>query len=223
MSQSFDINVLREEARSRWLKPSEVYYILQNHERFPITHEAPKKPPSGSLFLYNRRVNRYFRRDGHTWRRKKDGRTVGEAHERLKVGNVDSLSCYYAHGEQNPCFQRRCFWMLEPAYEHIVLVQYREVAEGRYYSSQLSNGPPEPLSSLGYPNAICGNQYHRSTSGTSEGSESHQSYSNLSSVTEVSSYSGNKEYNKNDGSLLSIPEVGHTCQQNQTGNGNSKK
>jgi len=222
MSQSFDINVLREEARSRWLKPSEVYYILQNHERFPITHEAPKKPPSGSLFLYNRRVNRYFRRDGHTWRRKKDGRTVGEAHERLKVGNVDSLSCYYAHGEQNPCFQRRCFWMLEPAYEHIVLVQYREVAEGRYYSSQLSNGPPEPLSSLGYPNAICGNQYHRSTSGTSEGSESHQSYSNLSSVTEVSSYSGNKEYNKNDGSLLSIPEVGHTCQQNQTGNGNSK-
>jgi hypothetical protein len=44
-----------------------------------------------------------------------------------QVGNVDALSCYYAHGEQNPCFQRRCFWMLEPAYEHIVLVQYREV------------------------------------------------------------------------------------------------
>ncbi|XP_012703194.1 calmodulin-binding transcription activator 4 isoform X2 [Setaria italica] len=185
MSQSFDINVLREEARSRWLKPSEVYYILQNHERFPITHEAPKKPLSGSLFLYNRRVNRYFRRDGHTWRRKKDGRTVGEAHERLKVGNVDALSCYYAHGEQNPCFQRRCFWMLEPAYEHIVLVQYREVAEGRYYSSQLSNGPPESFSSLGYPSAIYGNQYLSSTSGTSEGSESHQSYSNLSSVTET--------------------------------------
>ncbi|CAO2034773.1 unnamed protein product [Urochloa humidicola] len=211
MNQSFDINVLREEARTRWLKPSEVYYILQNHERFPITHEAPKKPPSGSLFLYNRRVNRYFRRDGHTWRRKKDGRTVGEAHERLKVGNVDALSCYYAHGEQNPCFQRRCFWMLEPAYEHIVLVQYREVAEGRYYSSQLSNGPQESLSALGYPNAIYGNQYLNSTSGTSEGSESHQSYSNLSSVTEVSSYSGNKESNKDGGSLLSIPELGRTC------------
>ncbi|PAN37806.1 hypothetical protein PAHAL_7G124100 [Panicum hallii] len=214
--KGFDINVLREEARTRWLKPSEVYYILQNHERFPITHEAPRKPPSGSLFLYNRRVNRYFRRDGHTWRRKKDGRTVGEAHERLKVGNVDALSCYYAHGEQNPCFQRRCFWMLEPAYEHIVLVQYREVAEGRYYSSKLSNGPPESLSSLGYPHAIYGNQYLSSTSGTSEGSESHQSYSNLSSVTEVSSYSGNKEYNKDGGSLLSIPELGQTCLEQTT-------
>ena len=35
-------------------------------------------------------MNRYFRRDGHTWRRKKDGRTVGEAHERLKV----FISCF---------------------------------------------------------------------------------------------------------------------------------
>ncbi|XP_062225452.1 calmodulin-binding transcription activator 4-like isoform X2 [Phragmites australis] len=210
MSQSFDINVLCEEARARWLKPSEVFYILHNHERFPVTPEPPKKPPSGSLFLYNRRVNRYFRRDGHSWRRKKDGRTVGEAHERLKVGNVDALSCYYAHGEQNPCFQRRCFWMLEPAYEHIVLVQYREVSEGRYYSSQLSNGPPESLSTLTHPNAIYGNQYHSSASGISEGSESHQSYSNLSSITEVSSYSGNREYNKDSASLLSIPELGQT-------------
>ncbi|KAF0924982.1 hypothetical protein E2562_015045 [Oryza meyeriana var. granulata] len=212
MSLSFDINVLHREARSRWLKPSEVYYILQNHERFPITPEPPKKPPSGSLFLYNRRVNRYFRRDGHAWRRKKDVRTVGEAHERLKVGNVDALSCYYAHGEQNPCFQRRCFWMLEPAYEHIVLVQYREVGptEGRYNSASLLNGPTKSLSVLSYPNATYGNQYLGSTSGVSDGSESRQSYSNLSSVTEVSSYSANKEYNKDSGILLSIPELGQS-------------
>ncbi|KAK3144951.1 hypothetical protein QOZ80_4AG0320280 [Eleusine coracana subsp. coracana] len=206
MSESFDINALREEAKTRWLRPAEVYYILQNHESFPITPEPPKKPPSGSLFLYNRRVNRYFRRDGHAWRRKKDGRTVGEAHERLKVGNVDALSCYYAHGEQNPGFQRRCFWMLEPAYEHIVLVQYREVAEGRYYSSQRSNGQPESLSSLSHPNAIHGNQYHSSASGISD-----QSYSNLSSLTEVTSYSVNKEHNRESGTLLSIPEFGKTC------------
>jgi CG-1 domain len=30
-------------------------------------------------------VLRFFRKDGHSWRKKKDGRTVGEAHERLKV------------------------------------------------------------------------------------------------------------------------------------------
>lgn len=39
----------------------------------------------GSLFLYNKRVLRNFRRDGHSWRKKRDGRTVGEGHERLKV------------------------------------------------------------------------------------------------------------------------------------------
>ncbi|KAM0857386.1 hypothetical protein ACQ4PT_048502 [Festuca glaucescens] len=199
MSQSFDINVLLKEARGRWLKPSEVYYILLSHENLKITHQPPNKPPSGSLFLYNRRVNRFFRRDGYAWRRKKDGRTVGEAHERLKVGNVDALSCYYAHGEQNPCFQRRCFWMLEAAYDHIVLVQYLEVAEGRYYSS-LSNGSAGSLSTSSYPSDIYGN--HGSTSDFSEGSESRQS-----SVTEVSSYSVNKECNHDSGILLSIPEL----------------
>jgi calmodulin-binding transcription activator len=30
-------------------------------------------------------VLRYFRKDGHNWRKKKDGKTIKEAHERLKV------------------------------------------------------------------------------------------------------------------------------------------
>ncbi|KAM3297357.1 hypothetical protein ACQJBY_039303 [Aegilops geniculata] len=186
-SLGFDINVLLREARSRWLKPSEVYHILLNHEQLQITHEPPNKPHSGSLFLYNRRVNRLFRKDGYAWRRKKDGRTVGEAHERLKVGNVDAMSCYYAHGEQNPYFQRRCLWMLEPAYDHIVLVQYREVAEGRYHST-LSNESAESLSKLSHPNDL--HRIHGSTPDFSEGNGSSQS-----SITEASSYSANKEYN----------------------------
>lgn len=41
--------------------------------------------PDGSLFLFDRKVLRYFRKDGHKWRKKKDGKTVKEAHERLKV------------------------------------------------------------------------------------------------------------------------------------------
>ncbi|PWZ10141.1 Calmodulin-binding transcription activator 4, partial [Zea mays] len=67
----------------------------------------------------------------------------------LQVGNVDALSCYYAHGEQNPSFQRRCFWMLEPAYEHIVLVQYREVdvQSDVEYLKNLEYHPPERLDS----------------------------------------------------------------------------
>ncbi|OUZ99343.1 IQ motif [Macleaya cordata] len=82
---------------------------------------------SGSLFLFDRKVLRYFRKDGHNWRKKKDGKTVKEAHERLKAGSIDVLHCYYAHGEENEKFQRRSYWMLEEDYMHIVLVHYREV------------------------------------------------------------------------------------------------
>ena len=46
------------------------------------------KLPGGSLFLFDRKVLRYFRKDGHNWRKKKDGKTVKEAHEKLKVSNA---------------------------------------------------------------------------------------------------------------------------------------
>ncbi|KAJ9549602.1 hypothetical protein OSB04_022145 [Centaurea solstitialis] len=120
------IRDLIEEAQVRWLKPAEVLFILQSFEERQLTREPPQKPPSGSLFLFDRKVLRYFRRDGHSWRKKKDGKNVGEAHERLKVGNAEALNCYYAHGEESPNFQRRSYWMLNPAMEHIVLVHYRD-------------------------------------------------------------------------------------------------
>ncbi|KAK9090094.1 hypothetical protein Sjap_023271 [Stephania japonica] len=132
MENNFDIKKLHEAAKYRWLKPVEVYFILQNHENYELNETTPQKPPSGSLFLFNKRVLRFFRKDGHNWRRKKSGRTVGEGHERLKVGNSEALNCYYAHGEENPNFQRRSYWMLDLAYEHIVLVHYREITEGRH-------------------------------------------------------------------------------------------
>lgn len=131
-----------QEAQYRWLKPAEVLFILQNHGNHQLTETPPQKPPSGSLFLFNKRVLRFFRKDGHMWRKKKDGRTVGEAHERLKVGNIETLNCYYAHGEVNPNFQRRSYWMLDPAYEHIVLVHYREIHEGRLKAGPNSQGSP---------------------------------------------------------------------------------
>ncbi|GER44779.1 calmodulin-binding family protein [Striga asiatica] len=131
MQSGYDINHLAREAQTRWLKPVEVYFILQNSEEHQLTHQIPQKPASGSLFLFNKRVLKFFRKDGHSWRRRKDQRTIAEAHERLKVGNVEAINCYYAHGENNSNFQRRSYWMLDPAYEHIVLVHYRDISKGR--------------------------------------------------------------------------------------------
>jgi hypothetical protein len=39
----------------------------------------------GTIVLYDRKVVRNFRKDGHDWKKKKDGKTVQEAHEKLKV------------------------------------------------------------------------------------------------------------------------------------------
>ncbi|CAI9756366.1 unnamed protein product [Fraxinus pennsylvanica] len=131
MQTGYDINHLAREAQTRWLKPAEVLFILQNYEEHQLTPQIPQKPSSGSLYLFNKRVQKFFRKDGHSWRKRKDQRTIAEAHERLKVGNAEAINCYYAHGEQNPNFQRRSYWMLDPACEHIVLVHYRDIEEGR--------------------------------------------------------------------------------------------
>ncbi|XP_010491568.1 PREDICTED: calmodulin-binding transcription activator 1 isoform X2 [Camelina sativa] len=126
-----DMEQLMSEARHRWLRPAEICEILQNHHKFHIASESPTRPASGSLFLFDRKVLRYFRKDGHNWRKKKDGKTIKEAHEKLKVGSVDVLHCYYAHGEGNENFQRRCYWMLEQDLMHIVFVHYLEVKGNR--------------------------------------------------------------------------------------------
>ncbi|XP_024023492.1 calmodulin-binding transcription activator 2 isoform X2 [Morus notabilis] len=129
-NQQFDLVQILQEAQNRWLRPTEICEILRNYQKFQLTPDPPVTPPAGSLFLFDRKALRYFRKDGHRWRKKKDGKTVKEAHEKLKAGSVDVLHCYYAHGEENENFQRRSYWMLDGQLEHIVLVHYREVKEG---------------------------------------------------------------------------------------------
>ncbi|XP_047980068.1 calmodulin-binding transcription activator 4-like isoform X3 [Salvia hispanica] len=149
MQSGYDIKHLGREAQSRWLKPAEVYFILKNYEEHQLAHQVPQKPTSGSLYLFNKRELKFFRKDGHNWRKRKDQRTIAEAHERLKVGNAEALNCYYAHGEENPKFQRRSYWMLDPAYGHIVLVHYRDIRVGRENSgsaSQLPTSSPSTFS-----------------------------------------------------------------------------
>ncbi|KAK7389341.1 hypothetical protein VNO78_24253 [Psophocarpus tetragonolobus] len=85
-------------------------------------------PPCGSLFLYDREIQPFFHKDGHNWLKERDGTIVSEANERLKVGNVEILNCYYACGEENPAFRRRSYIGCGSSeeYEHIVLVHYRQ-------------------------------------------------------------------------------------------------
>ncbi|KAK1381622.1 Calmodulin-binding transcription activator 4 [Heracleum sosnowskyi] len=182
INSGYNLSDLVQEAQHRWLKPPEVLFILQNYEDSQLTDKPLQKPPGGSLFLFNKRVLRYFRKDGHSWRRKKDGRTVGEAHERLKVGNAEALNCYYAHGDLNPNFQRRSYWMLDPAYEHIVLVHYRDITEVRHHGGSVLQSSPGSYSTLNQSPSSYTTQVPRTTTVAPESLEQTQMFYNPGSV-----------------------------------------
>ncbi|KAK4744555.1 hypothetical protein SAY87_010867 [Trapa incisa] len=139
--QDLDIGDIMDEAPTRWLRPNEIHAILCNYKYFSINVKPVNLPKSGTIVLFDRKMLRNFRKDGYNWKKKKDGKTIKEAHEHLKVGNEERIHVYYAHGQDNPSFVRRCYWLLDKAYEHIVLVHYRHTEE------QSQNPPGTPVNS----------------------------------------------------------------------------
>lgn len=165
LAAQLDIDQILLEAQHRWLRPAEICEILRNYTKFRIASEPGNRPPNGSLFLFDRKVLRYFRKDGHNWRKKKDGKTVKEAHERLKAGSVDVLHCYYAHGEDNENFQRRSYWLLEEELSNIVLVHYREVKGNRTSTNRVREaGEATPNSLESEENNISSSEVESSVS-----------------------------------------------------------
>ncbi|XP_043708894.1 calmodulin-binding transcription activator 5 isoform X2 [Telopea speciosissima] len=150
--EDLDVGTIMKEATTRWLRPNEIHAILFNHNYFSIRVKPVNLPPSGTIVLFDRTMLRNFRKDGHNWKKKKDGKTVKEAHEHLKVGNEERIHVYYAHGQDNPNFVRRCYWLLDKKQEHIVLVHYRETLEVQGSSttpvhSNSSSGNSDPYAS----------------------------------------------------------------------------
>ncbi|KAE9601490.1 putative transcription factor CG1-CAMTA family [Lupinus albus] len=149
--QELDVGSIMGEARTRWLRPNEIHAILCNSKYFTIHVKPVNLPKSGTFVLFDRKKLRNFRKDGHNWKKKKDGKTIKEAHEHLKVGNEERIHVYYAHGQDNTDFVRRCYWLLDKSAEHIVLVHYREIQEvqaspvSHVNSNSSSSDPAAPL------------------------------------------------------------------------------
>eukprot|EP00291_Cryptomonas_curvata_P018931 CAMPEP_0172170210 /NCGR_PEP_ID=MMETSP1050-20130122/11136_1 /TAXON_ID=233186 /ORGANISM="Cryptomonas curvata, Strain CCAP979/52" /LENGTH=97 /DNA_ID=CAMNT_0012841357 /DNA_START=78 /DNA_END=368 /DNA_ORIENTATION=- len=84
-----------EVARQRWLKNREVLHILSCAGQLSL-HSSPEvvqRPASGQLVLYDRGAVRHFRRDAHGWKKKRDGKTLREDHEKLKIDGVERITC----------------------------------------------------------------------------------------------------------------------------------
>lgn len=56
--------------------------------------------------MFDRKTVRYFRKDGHNWRKKADGKTVRETHEKLKVWARFEVCCVLSIAESP--YQESC-------------------------------------------------------------------------------------------------------------------
>jgi hypothetical protein len=52
----------------------------------------------GTLLLFDKKATPHFRVDGHNWAKKKNGVSIKESHEKLRVNSEFVLSCCYSHG-----------------------------------------------------------------------------------------------------------------------------
>eukprot|EP00743_Colponemidia_sp_Colp-15_P009872 GILK01010820.1.p1 GENE.GILK01010820.1~~GILK01010820.1.p1 ORF type:complete len:870 (+),score=131.11 GILK01010820.1:119-2728(+) len=122
-SPMFDRDSLLQVCQARWLKTHEVLDVLSyySHYGFSLSSNYGGLPSSGSIFFFDKLRNRSWRRDGHDWRKRKDGKALREDHEKLKIDAVSLISCCYVHGEgsQNDgivrtptTFHRRAYWLL---------------------------------------------------------------------------------------------------------------
>ncbi|KAL4202473.1 hypothetical protein AMTRI_Chr02g221300 [Amborella trichopoda] len=153
--EELQIGKIPTEATTRWLRPNEIHAILSNYKLFNVHVKPLDSPENGTIVLFDRKMLRNFRKDGHVWKKKQDGKTVREAHEQLKVGNAERIHVYYAHGLDKPKFARRSYWLLDSEHAHIVLVHYRDTSEdtanGTISSRKESK---EAFSLLGRPRAL---------------------------------------------------------------------
>ncbi|KAJ9554577.1 hypothetical protein OSB04_018622 [Centaurea solstitialis] len=188
MTSGYNILDLVREAHIRWLKPAEVLFILQHFEETQLTHEPLKSHPADLCFSLTRGSSASSVKMVIVGAEKRMEEMLGK---RMNVGNVEALNCYYAHGELNPNFQRRSYWMLDPSMDHIVLVHYRDITMSGHSAGPISTLSTGSSTLIQSSNSSYASQVTRSAAAFSHFREPYESTSSPSSV-EVSSDVVNK-------------------------------
>jgi hypothetical protein len=101
-----------------------------------LSEQCAQRPPSGQLLLYARRDGGYYKHDGYTWKKRKDGRLTREDHMKLKVKGIELLYGSYAHSALVPTFHRRAYWLLQVRVHCTPLCH--QCAVSRHHSRTLS-------------------------------------------------------------------------------------
>lgn len=128
---------------TQWHSNEEIYSILTQCSHYLTTKSSPSSgewlllgddlaspngqrrlPQNGSVFLFDRRRCKNFKKDGFSWKRRKTGgaNSVREDRMYLKINGVDKIYGCYSHSSIVSTFHRRCYWLLDKP--DLVLVHY---------------------------------------------------------------------------------------------------
>lgn len=112
----------------RWNTVEEIlsYLISFDHHEDWVTEIIPKKPPSGSIFFFNKEKTKRYRSDGYEWKtRRGNEKSIREDRMKLKVRGFQLLYGCYTHSASNPNFHRRSYWLIQNP--NLIMVHYLEV------------------------------------------------------------------------------------------------
>lgn len=89
-----------------------------------LSDECVSRPLNGSVFLFDRRRVKNFKKDAYSWKRRKTGgaNSVREDRMNLKINGSDKIYGCYSHSSIISTFHRRCYWLLDKP--DLVLVHY---------------------------------------------------------------------------------------------------
>jgi len=89
-----------------------------------LSNEVVQHPLNGSVFLFDRRRVKNFKKDAFIWKRRKTGgaNSIREDRMSLKANGSDCIYACYTHSALMSTFHRRCYWLRDNP--DIVLVHY---------------------------------------------------------------------------------------------------
>lgn len=95
-----------------------------------LCEEIVQRPLNGSVFVFDRKRVKNFKKDSFMWKRRKTGgaNSVREDRMCLKVNGTDCIYGCYSHSSIMSTFHRRCYWLLDKP--DIVLVHYLQTPNG---------------------------------------------------------------------------------------------
>lgn len=143
-------------ASFQWLNTSQIAYLL-DPKRSPLQFSTfpHKKPPSGTLLLFNRRVTRRYKNDDYNWVKKRNSNKVREDHVKLRLNGKPFISGIYVHCQDNPSLHRRTYHIIDqnrqkfgsssqpsndtfPLHHNLVLVHYLDTHVAAENAANLS-------------------------------------------------------------------------------------